>query len=182
MARHYLCDSGGMKGASAAYTCFAPDYDSGPVASAAGPSSSLYAAGPPAKKTLSGTQFLGNMKRELTSNASQWSKGIDHPTVTASVKDESRGGLLSADTPRARSRITEKVAVKTMEIAAGAKIGQQIFDDPTGLDAWETEPTALIVVNYCSEEEAERIINAGRVDLSGNPEGFLQQVPVVGNP
>lgn len=94
-------------------------------------------------------------------------------TATASLGREK----LSAP----RRRQAEPVPVKKLEVAAGAKIRQQIYDDPQDLDYWQKEPEGLIIVNYCSEQEAQRIIAAGKVNLAGSPEGFLQQVPV-GNP
>lgn len=71
--------------------------------------------------------------------------------------------------------------VKKLEVAAGAKIDQRIYDDPNGLEFWQKEPEGLVVINYCTEEDARRIIEAGKVDVKGSPEGFLTNVPV-GNP
>jgi len=71
--------------------------------------------------------------------------------------------------------------VKKLEIAAGARIDQQVFDDPNDLEFWQKEPEGLIVINYCTQSEALKIIRAGKVDVSGNKEGFLQNVPK-GNP
>lgn len=188
LGRYSLADSGGMKGIAddTQYSCFMSsttdmDDSAGPIACAAGPSASLYDGAP--KKA-----FLGNMtksagnpcnEKSITANANtSWSEKISarpkgrlmSPGVDRSIVDHS-------------AILAKKVQnVKQLEIAAGAKISQRIFDDPNGLDFWQIEPTAMIVINYCTEEDAERIISAGRVDLSGNPEGFLQQVPVVGNP
>ena len=68
--------------------------------------------------------------------------------------------------------------VKKLEVAAGAKIDQRIYDDPNNLDFWQKEPEGLVVINYCTEEDAKRIIEAGKVDVKGSPEGFLTGVPV----
>ena len=73
------------------------------------------------------------------------------------------------------------VAVKKMEIAAGARIDQQVYPDPLSLDAYQAEPEGIIVINYASEQDCDRIIAAGKVDLSGSKEGFLKNVPT-GNP
>lgn len=82
---------------------------------------------------------------------------------------------------RRRESVGAPIAVKKLEVAAGARIKQQIYDDPQDLEYWQKEPEGLLIVNYCSEQEAERIVAAGKVNLDGSPEGFLQQVPV-GNP
>ncbi|WP_159124961.1 hypothetical protein, partial [Klebsiella pneumoniae] len=64
-----------------------------------------------------------------------------------------------------------------MEIAAGARINQNIWDDPNSLDAYNAEPEGIIVINYCSEAEAEAILAAGKISLSGSKDGFLKSVP-----
>lgn len=73
------------------------------------------------------------------------------------------------------------VTVKQLEVAAGARINQTVADDTCDLDYYQKEPDGLVVINYCTEEDAKKIIAAGKTDVKGNPEGFLQNVPV-GNP
>ena len=73
------------------------------------------------------------------------------------------------------------VRVKKLEIAAGARIDQQVYPDALSLDAYQAEPEGIIVINYCAEAEAEAILAAGKIDLSGSKEGFLKNVPT-GNP
>lgn len=73
---------------------------------------------------------------------------------------------------------TGKVRAKALEVGAGARIRQQVHDDPNGLDFWQDEATGIICVNYVIEADARDIIERGILDLSGSPEGFLQGVPV----
>ncbi|MFA5312330.1 MAG: hypothetical protein WC375_03295 [Methanomassiliicoccales archaeon] len=77
-----------------------------------------------------------------------------------------------------QSEDADHVKVKTMEVGAGAKIDQFIYDDPKRLDFWHDQPEAIIVINYCTEEEATAIINNGMKDLTGDPEGYLKNIPV----
>lgn len=70
-----------------------------------------------------------------------------------------------------------QVTVKKLEVGQGAKIEQRIYDDPNDLDFWRKEPEAIIYLNYCSEEEARAIIEAGEDDLEGKAEGFLDGIP-----
>jgi len=95
--------------------------------------------------------------------------------------DDDDGSLNWMAADRDRSPTPEPVVTKKLEIAAGARLDQRVYDDPHGLDYWQSEPEGLIVINYCQEAEAERILAAGKVDLSGSREGFLKNVPV-GNP
>jgi hypothetical protein len=87
----------------------------------------------------------------------------------------------SLDAPVTTAAFHKLAAVKQMEIAAGARIDQQVHDDPNDLEFWQKEPEGLIVINYCTQSEAMKIIRAGKVDVSGSKEGFLQNVPK-GNP
>ena len=79
---------------------------------------------------------------------------------------------------RSRAINTSHVQTKSLEVAAGANIKQLVYDDPEQLDFWRETPEATICINYCLEEDATKIIEAGEVSLEGNPEGFLQSVPV----
>ena len=94
---------------------------------------------------------------------------------------ERKGKLIHAGDRLMSEPVKRLASVKQLEIAAGARINQHVYDDPNDLDFWQKEPEGLIVINYCTQAEAEEIIKAGKVDLSGNKEGFLQNVPV-GNP
>ena len=78
----------------------------------------------------------------------------------------------------AQARNVEPVTVKQLEVGAGAKIIQQVYDDPNSLDFWQDVEAGTIVINYASEVEAEAIIKAGVLNLEGHPEGMLQNVPV----
>jgi hypothetical protein len=70
-----------------------------------------------------------------------------------------------------------KVAVEQLEIAAGARIDQRVYDDPNGLDFWCAEPEGVLVLNYATEKDCESILAAGKIDLSGSKEGFMQNIP-----
>lgn len=74
--------------------------------------------------------------------------------------------------------ITAKLAaVKQLEIAAGARIDQQVYDDPNDLSYWNESPEGILVINYVTQREALAVIRAGKIDLSGSKEGFLTGIP-----
>lgn len=60
---------------------------------------------------------------------------------------------------------------KMLEIGAGAKIRQKLAADPENLDFWQEEPAGLIYINYCDEETAIKIIEAGK--RQDKADGFL---------
>jgi len=151
----------------------------------------LYSSGPPDK--LEGPAAAAY----FTASASLGTKGVSGPAGPQGLKGVTKlccntnslmdtRSLMSRSAPQKMSAkmgraISAPVRVKQMEIAAGCEIEQQVYDDPFGLDFWQPEPEGLLIVNYCSEEEARAIVEAGKVDVKGSPEGFLQNVPV-GNP
>lgn len=65
-----------------------------------------------------------------------------------------------------------------LEVGAGAKIDQQVYDDPEDLSFWKESPESLICINYCVEADANEILSRGRVPLNREKEGFLQGIPV----
>lgn len=70
------------------------------------------------------------------------------------------------------------VTAKKLEVGAGAKISQTVYDDPNGLDYWRDKPEAILCINYCLETTAREIIEAGKIDLEGSKEAFLEGIPV----
>jgi hypothetical protein len=87
-----------------------------------------------------------------------------------------KGGPIMAAVAR-----SAPVSVKKLEIAAGARIKQMIYDDPNPLEFWNTSPEGILVINYALEVDVEQILAAGRRDLTGHRDGFLKSLPV-GNP
>ena len=111
-------------------------------------------------------------------------KSCADPGITSKVADfdEDRAHYERDMLMSRRAASAPKVKLtKNLEIAAGARINQTIYDDPNGLEFWQTEPDGIIVINYCTEEDAEKIFAAGKVDLSGHQDGFMATIPV-GNP
>lgn len=84
------------------------------------------------------------------------------------------------NTPRATSCLREAKTIqnKNLEVGAGAKIRQIVYDDPEKLDFWHDEPEAIICINYCTELDAKDIIEAGKKDIQGTQEGFLENIPM----
>ena len=70
------------------------------------------------------------------------------------------------------------IQTKKLEVGAGESIDQQVYDDPEPLDFWRKEPESILCINYCTEIDAQKILDAGRVPIEAEPEGFLQNIPV----
>jgi len=138
------------------------------------------------------SHFLGGFMKSASANnvtSKSWTKGVvpmGSNKISARLKqDDSKGSLMMSKSSAQYScdtvpRAINSVQVQQVEIAAGAKVSQWIYPDPNPLDFYYGEPHAVIFINYCLEEDAEKIIQAGKVSLAGKetwPEGLK-----VGNP
>jgi len=92
--------------------------------------------------------------------------------VTASLdgmEDSSRGMLRSAS--------VNKVEVsKQLEVGAGAAIGQSIHEDVEDLSFWRESPEGFLYVNYVIQEDADKIIKAGK--RQDKEKGFMDGLNV----
>jgi hypothetical protein len=86
--------------------------------------------------------------------------------------------LVGANMPSANVFSVKAVSPKKLEVGAGAKINQKIYDDTKALDFWRDSPESLIYINYVLEEDAQNIISQGEISLEGNKEGFLAGIPL----
>jgi len=81
--------------------------------------------------------------------------------------------LNSSNVLRSRS-----INVKKIEVGAGANINQTINSDVEPLSFWRDEVESIICINYVLEEDCSKILQAGKISLEGDKEGFLKSVPV----
>lgn len=160
--------------------------DSNTQPSGGGTSSALGYTG-----TLGGDQTKGCYS---TKSAKRSTKLVAQAMVSPVRCSGSKGGGASADTTpqffspihtpinwqvgQAKQYDGTKVATKQIEVGAGAKLNQQVYDDSEKLEFWHNESEAMICVNYVLESDAVKIIKAGKVEIKANPEGFLQKCPV----
>lgn len=106
------------------------------------------------------------------------SNNTSGPIAMACCSSLGGGTVGSAHSESGQILARGMVKAKNLEVGAGAKIRQQIYDDPESLDFWRDEASAIICVNYVLENDAIEIFKRGRLDLSGSPDGFLQGIPV----
>lgn len=71
----------------------------------------------------------------------------------------------------------QPIETKKIEIGAGARIQQLVYDDPMKLDFWRDKPEAIICINYASLEDVQKILKQDEINLEGNKEGFLKDTP-----
>jgi hypothetical protein len=68
--------------------------------------------------------------------------------------------------------------VKEVSVGAGAKIEQNLVQDPFPLDSWCDKPEAVMTIYFVFQEKFEELKAGGLRDLSGKPEGMLAGMPV----
>ena len=111
-------------------------------------------------------------------------KGIDSAEFMSCVSERS-SSLLDTGALRSRSMsnvgesYTKEVSVKKLEVGRGQEVNQVVHDDPQQLDFWQSEPEQVVLINYCSEEDAEKIVSSGRVSQVTKAQGFLTGTPTV---
>ncbi len=70
----------------------------------------------------------------------------------------------------------QEVMAVNLDVAAGAKIDQKLFEDVEGLAEWDAEPAGIVYVHYTSEEVV-RMITANGPNLELQ-EGFMARLKV----
>ena len=102
---------------------------------------------------------------------------VTHHAISYSTTGSKSGGMAIPNGKRL-SKSSSVVRTKKLEVGAGANIKQTVSDDPERLDFWHSDPEAIICINYCTEIDATKIIEAGKVNIEGHKEGFLKNIPV----
>jgi len=92
------------------------------------------------------------------------------PVKTMSFSDNSSHGF-------AEKRYSPVPKIQKLEVAAGAKIKQQIYDDTEDLNFWKEKPEAIICINYTNIEHARSILDGEQEEIEGSGEGYLHKIP-----
>ena len=74
--------------------------------------------------------------------------------------------------------LSRGINCKNLEVGAGAKIKQTIYDDPNDLTFWKDNPESIICVNYCLESDCRKIILKGKVNFESKKDGFMSEIQV----
>jgi hypothetical protein len=106
----------------------------------------------------------------------KYSGEISSKISSRKLFDSSNSGRLMSAGPSARSFASVSAPVKKLEIGAGVKVDQRIYDDPEAIEFWRDKPEATIYLNYTSQEEVDRIVCSGKRDEKA--EGFLTDIKV----
>jgi len=71
-----------------------------------------------------------------------------------------------------------KSITRSLEIGAGEKIDQRIYNEKDPLSIWQEDFYSRICINYCTHELADQIISKGIVKKTMKKEGSLEAIPV----
>ena len=73
----------------------------------------------------------------------------------------------------------EPEAIKEVSVGRGAKIRQDLEQDPKPLMAWKEKPEAMIRLYFVFPPQFRQIVSNGDIkDLSGSPEGYAEGLPI----
>ncbi len=73
-----------------------------------------------------------------------------------------------------RTRGTSPIGASLpMEVAAGARIRQHVYDDPESLDFWQGTPAGTLYINYTDAATRDEILASGKYDRTNRGEGPL---------
>ena len=114
---------------------------------------------------------------------------LDYGTYCSSASDLSERRIVNRSMLRSSDGLKGKIMAQAanfaaepelepekLEIAAGARITQQIYDDPEDLSFWREKPDGTLYICYCTEADAKRILGAGK--RAEKQEGFLSEIKV----
>ena len=173
-----------LRGGSLPMSWTTTDYNSGGINALYGfdPTETIYYTGTKHDSSVINTSFTGNIKG-LGGGVS--SSGLTHDSFGGQFKQcsiptgalKSKGSYKCGKSLRG-GLISPTVQTKKLEVGAGAKINQEIYNDPEKLCFWHDEPEAIICINYATEKDCAKLLDAGEVDVEGSTEGFLEEVPV----
>ncbi len=79
---------------------------------------------------------------------------------------------------RSRGARKSLASRERLEVAAGAKISQRVYEDPESLDFWQSEPAGTLYINYAPVELVQEILAAGMADRDQGGEGPLAGLKV----
>lgn len=89
------------------------------------------------------------------------------------------GSPLRSMSVRSRVRVKETAPPrKEVAVGAGARIRQDLAEDPYPLDTWKDKPDSVMTIYFVFKEQVDKMLEAGTVEVSEEPEGMLKGMPV----
>lgn len=67
---------------------------------------------------------------------------------------------------------------KQVAVGAGAKIRQDLEEDPYPLDTWKDKPDSVMTIYFVFKEQVDKMLEAGTVEVTEQSDGMLKGMPV----
>lgn len=143
--------------------------------------------------TSSGSDGLYSSCPDMGSYSMKGLSAGSTPTASPAVYACNAGGslLASSSVGGGTPKVPEKHYMKSMaadqircrqvaevSVGAGAKIAQDLAQDPYALDTWKDTPDAAMTIYFVFEEVLKEMMSKGMNDFTGKPEGMLAGIPV----
>lgn len=109
------------------------------------------------------------------------SNGRDMVFNKAITRSVSGMNLTGKDHPLRKQTKKKSLHGKSAEVSigAGAEIKQELSPDGLGMDGWTDEPSSIIRLYFCFEDQFRQIVDRGGVrGIQTKREGFMQNLPV----
>lgn len=107
------------------------------------------------------------------------SKGVAAAAeISCSVAETSAPSAPSAPGNSQWRRSVQEVTPTQVEVMPGETIDQQVYDDPQPLSYWQDQPEVVVVLNYCTEADADMILAGGTADVEGDAAGALGKLGI----
>ena len=118
--------------------------------------------------------FLGESNSEMPT-----ADGLLCAAPAAATPDEVSVNMMHTESQRL-SQVVRSVAPpeKEVSVGAGAKISQDLAEDPYPLDSWKDKPDSDMTIYFVFAEEVDRMLKAGVVDTTDKKNGMLSDMPV----
>jgi hypothetical protein len=97
-----------------------------------------------------------------------------------SIRKRNVVSSFSKETPTSahNARVEESLPKKEVAVGAGAKIRQDLAEDPYPLDTWKDAPDSVMTIYFVFKEEVDRMLSKGVIETTEKPEGMLEGLPV----
>jgi len=95
--------------------------------------------------------------------------------LSSIIEEKTSGGLIMED---ALVEDEKSSARKEVSVGAGARISQDLVEDPYPLDSWKDTPDSVMTIYFVFKDEVDRMLSKGVVETVEKPEGMLAGLPV----
>ena len=124
-------------------------------------------------------EITGDLDMSDGNDCLNYCSSVDLQSSTTVCNTSSLARGMSFTSNVSKSSPLRSKSVRTASVGAGAEIKQDIRRDELGIDGWKEEPSSIIRLYFCFEEQFRQIVEKGGVTgIQTKSSGFLDGLPV----